>query len=319
MYTRAQFPSQVWDGDTENPWRQSRSNDLAPNAKDWDQVVAEVIATQEHLTCGEPTSLFFVDKNRTANYTPDGTILRPYRDIPSALNATTATELNRQTIMLFPGRYTLGSTLILKPHVDISGFTADPTYLEFAGEVVRAPTSMNLGGAALSNLLISCLSSVITDWAVRIQHRGSVLFRNVSISSIAQGVVLEGDSFASGQFFGVNSIYDALKLQGTSFMALEHAIVGCVDVGSDDVIVEAGAFIQWDASTWFYNNSFSIAGTVFRTTYDERINNTSSVAGDTVKDALNTLGHVPDPASLANGFYRLQVTGGVATWVVDAA
>ncbi len=47
MYTRPQFPNQVWDGDTESPWRTGQADIKAPDSFDWDRVVAEVIATQE--------------------------------------------------------------------------------------------------------------------------------------------------------------------------------------------------------------------------------------------------------------------------------
>lgn len=49
MYENTQFPAKVWDGDTINPWRRGRSDNIDPRAKDWDRIVAEVIATQETL------------------------------------------------------------------------------------------------------------------------------------------------------------------------------------------------------------------------------------------------------------------------------
>jgi hypothetical protein len=47
-YTAAQYPGRIWDGDTNNPWRTSRADNLDPETNDWDRVVAEVIATQEY-------------------------------------------------------------------------------------------------------------------------------------------------------------------------------------------------------------------------------------------------------------------------------
>ena len=49
MYVTPQFPGQIWDGDTDNPWRDGRGNSLTPNARDWDHIVAEVIATQQQV------------------------------------------------------------------------------------------------------------------------------------------------------------------------------------------------------------------------------------------------------------------------------
>lgn len=47
MYTKSQFPNEIWDGSSPNPWRANRKEFVAPAAADWDRVVAEVIATQE--------------------------------------------------------------------------------------------------------------------------------------------------------------------------------------------------------------------------------------------------------------------------------
>lgn len=47
MYTKPQFPGQIWDGDTNNPWRDGRGDSVTPDSKDWDRVVAEMIATQQ--------------------------------------------------------------------------------------------------------------------------------------------------------------------------------------------------------------------------------------------------------------------------------
>ena len=41
------FPNAVWDGTTDNPWR--NSYDCDPNADDWNRIVVEVTATQQVL------------------------------------------------------------------------------------------------------------------------------------------------------------------------------------------------------------------------------------------------------------------------------
>jgi hypothetical protein len=42
----AQFPRQIWDGDSVCPERQGRISDRDPNSQDWDQIVVELRATQ---------------------------------------------------------------------------------------------------------------------------------------------------------------------------------------------------------------------------------------------------------------------------------
>jgi hypothetical protein len=266
------------------------------------------------------TSLLYVDKNRTDTYTPDGSILRPFKGLEAAmLAASGATELNRFAIVVFPGRYTLTATLVLRAFVDICGIapnaSANPVYIEFAGEVLTAPTSMNLGGVCLANLLIVCLSDTPTDWAVRIQTRGNVFFQNVCVFSNANGVVLEGDSVGVSAFLGVSSVGDALKVQGTSFLALEHGMIsGGGGESAHDLIVEANATVYVDSSTWFQNDALAISGTMFCTSVDSQTRNTSNVEGATTKDALNTLASIPDPRSLPDGNYVLHVAGGAASW-----
>lgn len=50
MKEPATYPASVWNGLSDNPSRTSRNDDIPPDSRDWDRVVAEVIATQEQLT-----------------------------------------------------------------------------------------------------------------------------------------------------------------------------------------------------------------------------------------------------------------------------
>jgi photosystem II stability/assembly factor-like uncharacterized protein len=45
----AYYPTTIWDGSTDNPWRNSRQDQVDPDFNDWDQISAEVIATQMGL------------------------------------------------------------------------------------------------------------------------------------------------------------------------------------------------------------------------------------------------------------------------------
>lgn len=49
MSATAQFPGQVWDGDSSS---RSPLDDKAPDFQDWDQIVAEVQAAQNELNAG---------------------------------------------------------------------------------------------------------------------------------------------------------------------------------------------------------------------------------------------------------------------------
>ena len=43
------FPNNIWDGLSPNTTRTSRSDNIDPNQQDWDQIVAELIATQQAI------------------------------------------------------------------------------------------------------------------------------------------------------------------------------------------------------------------------------------------------------------------------------
>jgi len=49
MKEPATFPSRAWDGLSDNPSRTSLNDDITPDTRDWDRLVAEVIATEEYV------------------------------------------------------------------------------------------------------------------------------------------------------------------------------------------------------------------------------------------------------------------------------
>lgn len=50
MSVKSSFPEYPWDGRTGNPWRGELQGDhLDPNQDDWNQIVAELIATQKFV------------------------------------------------------------------------------------------------------------------------------------------------------------------------------------------------------------------------------------------------------------------------------
>ncbi len=48
-FVRPKFPDQIWDGLTANPDRINPSIVVTPNAQDWDQIAAEVVAIETYL------------------------------------------------------------------------------------------------------------------------------------------------------------------------------------------------------------------------------------------------------------------------------
>lgn len=56
MKEPATFPTSVWTGMSDNPSRTSLNDDIPPDTRDWDRIVAEVIATQTKLNDVAPGS-----------------------------------------------------------------------------------------------------------------------------------------------------------------------------------------------------------------------------------------------------------------------
>lgn len=245
----------------------------------------------------QPTNYLFADKNRTNTYVEDGTILCPFKTIEAVMAAcVNPTDLNRYTISLCPGRWTLTSTLILKPFVDIIGITADATYIEFDGEVIQAPTSMNLGSANLVNILISCTSVDPAVWGIRIKHRGNLLLTNCTLFSATNGLLLEGDSVGILVTSGMLSTGDAIRAQGTSFVALQLSSTASGTPPAYDLAVETGASAQVDLVSNFQNDRIQIDGSL---TY-------------------MFPGPLPDSRNLKNGDFILRMTNGVPAWEPNA-
>jgi hypothetical protein len=61
MNATSQYPLKIWNGLTPNPRRSDRDLQLVPNHNDWDQVVVEVIATQQRV---EQLSLTIIQLGR---------------------------------------------------------------------------------------------------------------------------------------------------------------------------------------------------------------------------------------------------------------
>ena len=54
-FAPADYPTSIWDGLSPNTQRTARTEDQKPNFKDWDQVVAEMIATQTEVDAVKTT------------------------------------------------------------------------------------------------------------------------------------------------------------------------------------------------------------------------------------------------------------------------
>jgi hypothetical protein len=148
------------------------------------------------------------------------------------------------------------------------------------------------------------------------QTAGQVILNTVLTSASRAGgpvIVSTGGTAALLNSQAINSLGGpAVDLSANGATAANpNMISGLVAVGN----VVCGSKVTAVEGLRFINVG-SLSGTAIVHRPASWIDNDSTVAGDTVKDALETLGAVPDPSALANNDYVLRVTDGVASWVV---
>lgn len=44
------YPNNIWNGLSSNPYRPNRESNVCPDYRDWDQVVAEIVAIQNNMS-----------------------------------------------------------------------------------------------------------------------------------------------------------------------------------------------------------------------------------------------------------------------------
>lgn len=110
-YASSKFPVQVWDGLSRNPLRISREVDQWCNQDDWDQLVAEIQATQEQILSTpsvdgvERISLFAAEvdedivSGQFIRIRADGKAVLASSNVGVVSGITLATALEGQTII----------------------------------------------------------------------------------------------------------------------------------------------------------------------------------------------------------------------------
>jgi len=102
----ANFPTVPWDPATD--FRSGQRAHKAPDANDWDEVMAEVVAmTTQLYPIGSDSMLWVAPHGKS---TASGSITNPYASIALALAAVTADDT---TICVMPGTYTHAATLAI--------------------------------------------------------------------------------------------------------------------------------------------------------------------------------------------------------------
>ena len=106
MAYESAYPGAVWDGKTN--FRSNRNVDSAPDAEDWTEVLAEVRAIEETLLASPNNVIIWVGQHDRGVGT--GSITNPMTSVSEAAKLLTPTK---RIIVLLPGEYDLGETIVL--------------------------------------------------------------------------------------------------------------------------------------------------------------------------------------------------------------
>ena len=148
----ASFPTAAWDGLTD--FRPSRMNNRAPDDKDWDEMVAEVIAIETALYPSQADSVIWVAPHGVAA-TATGSITNPYATLAAAYAAVAADDT---VICLMPGTHTVAA------EIEIDGTY---TGLKIIGVGGSSVTILNV--TATADQAISITPAIATAFAITIE------------------------------------------------------------------------------------------------------------------------------------------------------
>jgi hypothetical protein len=258
------------------------------------------------------TNTLYVDNKRTDDYTPTGTITKPFKTIQSAHDAITGnSSTNKFEIKVARGaKYTetfayskdyvmlssvgLGATLsgaitITSPH---------PTFVDFD---IQSAVTLSL----TSHFSINVINCRVTTgiWNITattptgdeyLQVLGNDMWTSRLNATGITGVIgWSGGIIFSGTFNLTNCYFQAsgTDIEGMT-INLEtgtDAYLGAILAGGLTVNLKTGAKLHADADALGNITVVNTGGTLYKTTKASNINNDSSVVGDTVKDALETL------------------------------
>ena len=229
----AQYPGQVFDGiSTGNLDRFDRNNNVDPKYHDFDQLAAEIMATQKHLDEGGGqsevvTKTFWVDSNRTDTYIENGGITKPFKTVQAAI----AVASGNCIINVAPGTY--AGDIDLGLHVTtLRGSGLNATI--FTGNIVAGDRAHTLEEFRIQSTGSLTITDNVTAYNLHLQcaliisGSGSFDGRNVivvppsgtvpiTMSSIGQCILTPGYISATGDVHAVD--------QSAGIVVLFHSYV----------------------------------------------------------------------------------------------
>lgn len=106
----------------------------------------------------------YVDRNNPFNYTPDGSIDKPYKTIEAMYDAITdASASKRYAIVIAPGTYLEAATIAMKGWIDLTSFATDTVVISIAGGATFKWSNNNPGRVFIKDIGFSSGLEVLND------------------------------------------------------------------------------------------------------------------------------------------------------------
>lgn len=231
-----------------------------------------------------PSTVLYVDGNRTETYIEDGSFPRPFKTIMGAINSVTDASNDKRYMVDIVGGKTYSENITMKAYVYLrSSRVAVITNATDTHTIVFPSMSST---ARIENLIIRNNSANATDAAVYVGTGGNLGAFGCSITG------------SSG---------DGVQASGNNALVLESCVIGGYDyaitaAGSGCLVVATNCFLTgytYDVSVTSPAN-FKFGGCIFSTggitgtgtitRYDKSVYilNDTSFVGITLKDAINS-------------------------------
>jgi hypothetical protein len=279
--------------------------------------------TDKYLTT-DVTNVLYVDNKRTDVYTENGSITKPFKTIQSANDAITGNSVtNRFVIKIATGNYYSDILTLNKDFTTLEGYgetvlsgaiTITSPHVRFTNLKIISSVTLSLTNHFLLEVVdcavntgvwnITATAPLGDEW-FQISGDATIWKSNINATGIT-GVA----SIAGGYFEGVQTYTNCwVELMGfetwgtINLEADTEATIGAVLPIDAIVNLKSGAILNADSSFISGITLNNTGGTLNLTTKASGVNNDSSVTGDTVKDALETLYELAEAPIFSNMIY----------------
>jgi hypothetical protein len=240
------------------------------------------------------TKLVHVDGGRVDSYTADGTIYRPYKTIGDALTAITDNDAShRYCVYIAPGTYV--EQITCKPYVDLIGASRYGVLISSStgSYTLRGTAAIATGAARVEHMSIEN-TYASGGRAVDLSGAGILILSDIyAHSTNTHAIYSDTGKLTVHHSSVVSDSDDGLRAITSGSATIEQSYFeGDNDPGvAYDIYIGAGVDLFLDAGlqTGYWRWSFN--GYTYLMTPSAAVGNNSSVAGDSVSDALDELAH----------------------------